>query len=152
MLSVGILGCSSTFRLRLSTNWSARRRDFSRGAGGKAGGQNAYIQLCRIPTKQGIFHKKLAIFYPQMGVFDPKMNCSNCSTVAKHKNDVPTPLQRYTEEYIKKLPKNSLLSNFFRTFVVDLEPGSEHRKLGPFPMHELKLNNPLREQAAPRQI
>ena len=62
------------------------------------------------------------------------------------------PLRKYAEEHIKKLPKNSLLSFFFRTFVVDLELGSEHRKQGPFPMHELKLNNPLREQAAPRQI
>ena len=33
----------------------APRRDFSRGAGGKAGGQNAYIRSCRIinPPEQG---------------------------------------------------------------------------------------------------
>jgi len=72
------------------------------------------------------------------------MNCNKCNTATKHKNDVPTPLKKHAEEHIKKMPKNSLLSIFFRSFVVDLELGSEHRKQGPFPMHELKLNNPLR--------
>ena len=34
------------------------------------------------------------------------MNCSNCSTAAKHKNDVLRTPQKHTEEQ-KKLPQNS---------------------------------------------
>ena len=45
---------------------------------------------------------------------------------------------------MKKLSKNSLLSNFFRTFVVDLRDKSLNSENRPFSCQELKLKNPMR--------